>query len=83
MTLPANQPTRKQRFNAALDLAGITNEAWRRDHHQVSAQHLNEVLNGPREGSAELNAAIDDLIDRYLVPLERVSVGTQADTSAR
>lgn len=66
MTLPDNQPTRKQRFNAALALAGMTQEQWRTEHYRVSAQHLNEVLNGDREPSAELNAAIESLIHRYL-----------------
>lgn len=65
-------PTRKQRFEAALKLAGITAEQWRRDHYQVSAQHLNEVWKNdldPNEGriaSAELNAAIDGLIEKWL-----------------
>lgn len=66
MTLPENKPTRKQRFNAALDLAGMTSERWRTEHYVVSHQHLNEVLNGDREGGPELNAAIDSFIKRYL-----------------
>lgn len=66
MTVPANRPTRKQKFNAALDLAGLTQERWRTEIHVVSAQHLNEVLNGDRDGGPELNAAIDTLISRYL-----------------
>ena len=66
MTLSDTGPTRKQRFNAALALAGITLLEWRTNHHQVSYQHLNEVLNGEREGGAELNRAIDTLIDKYL-----------------
>lgn len=66
LTLPDNQPTRKQRFNAALDLSGLTQAQWRSAHYAVSAQHLNEVLNGDREGGAELNAAIDALITKYL-----------------
>ncbi len=66
MTVSRNQPTRKQRFNAALDLAGLTQAEWRDTHHAVSAQHLNEVLNGDREGGADLNAAIDGLIAKYL-----------------
>lgn len=67
MTLPNNEPTRKQRFNAALELSGLTQEQWRAQHHAVSAQHLNEVLKGNRDASAELNAAIDALITKYLV----------------
>jgi hypothetical protein len=66
MTLPNTEPTRKQRFNAALQLAGLTWERWSKEHYQVSAQHLNEVLNGARDGSAELNAAIDGFISHYL-----------------
>lgn len=66
MRLPENKPTRKQRFNAALDLAGLTVAEWRSDYYAVSAQHLNEVLNGDREPGAELNAAIDKLIAKYL-----------------
>jgi hypothetical protein len=66
MTLPNTEPTRKQRFNAALTLAGLTWERWSTEHYRVSTQHLNEVLNGNREGSAELNGAIDALIEKYL-----------------
>lgn len=69
VTLPDNRPTRKQRFNAALDLSGLTQAQWRSTHYEVSAQHLNEVLNGDREGGAELNAAIDTLIAKYLPDL--------------
>jgi hypothetical protein len=64
--LPDNVPTRKQRFNAALDLAGLTQEAWRTQYYSVSAQHLNEVLNGERTASAGLDAAIDEVIAKYL-----------------
>lgn len=72
MTLPDTGPTRKQRFEASLKLAGITTEEWRRDHYQVSAQHLNEVWKNDldstegRKPSAELNAAIDTTIAKYL-----------------
>jgi hypothetical protein len=66
MTLPENRPTRKQRFNAALSLAGLSLEQWRTEHYVVSGHHLNAVLNGEREASAELNAAIDGLIQKYL-----------------
>lgn len=80
VTLPDNEPTRKQRFNAALDLAGLTSLQWRTELFPVSAQHLNEVLNGERDGGPELNAAIDALIAKYLPRLaqgeaiERVDV---------
>ncbi len=66
MTLSDAGPTRKQRFSAALALAGVTLIDWRTNHYQVSYQHLNEVLAGEREGSAALNAAIDALIQNYL-----------------
>lgn len=66
MTLPKAKPTRKQRFEAALKLAGLTVEQWRTEHYRVSAQHLNEVWKGERDASAELNAAIDQVISKYL-----------------
>jgi hypothetical protein len=66
MILPDANPTRKQRFEAALRLAGITIEQWRTDHYQVSWTHLNGVLTGERDASAELNAAIDATIEKYL-----------------
>lgn len=69
MRLPDTEPTRKQRFEAALKLAGLTVEEWRTRHYRVSAQHLNEVWKGERVASAELNAAIDAVIDKYL-PLD-------------
>lgn len=65
MTLPDTQPTRKQRFNAALALAGLTNIQWRREHYDVSQWHLDLVLSGEREGGPELNAAINELINKY------------------
>ena len=59
---------RKRQFNAALALAGLTNQAWRTSYGGgVSGHHLNEVLNGDREGGAKLNAAIDRLIAKYQV----------------
>ncbi len=64
--LPDNEPTRKQRFSAALALAGMTLKYWRTEIHVVSEQHINEVLNGERDGSAQLNAAIDAVISKYL-----------------
>ena len=60
------KPTRKQRFEAALKLAGLTVEEWRTEHYKVSWQHLNEVFKGERVASAELNAAIDGMIEKYL-----------------
>jgi hypothetical protein len=66
MSLPDSEPTRKQRFEAALKLAGLTVEQWRTDYYSVSAQHLNEVWKGERKSSAELDAAIDAVIAKYL-----------------
>jgi hypothetical protein len=66
MTLPNTEPTRKQRFNAALTLAGLTWARWTVEVYEVSTTHLQEVLNGTREGSADLNAAIDGFIGQYL-----------------
>lgn len=65
MTLPTTEPSRKQRFSAALDLAGWTLSYWRTEVYPVSHQHINEVLNGERQGGPELNAAIDSLIGKY------------------
>lgn len=72
MRLPDTKPTRKQTFEAALKLAGLTVEDWRTNVYRVSAQHLSEVWKydiDPRMGrkpSAELNAAIDRVIAKYL-----------------
>lgn len=66
MTLPDVAPTRKQRFDAALKLLGIPMKDWCSEHYRVSWVHLNRVLADEREGSAELNAAIDSTIERGL-----------------
>jgi hypothetical protein len=69
MTLPTNEPARKQRFAAALALAGLTKKRWRMEHHAVSGTHLDQVLNGDndqRRGGAVLNASIDALIAQWL-----------------
>jgi hypothetical protein len=66
LRLPAANPTRKQRFNAALELAGMTIEQWRVDVHRVSRGHLHRVLSGEENGGAELDAAIDATIAKYL-----------------
>lgn len=66
LSLPEAKPTRKQRFEAALRLAGLTVEQWRTAHYEVSAQHLSLVFSGERDASAELNAAIDTTIEKYL-----------------
>jgi hypothetical protein len=66
MRLPDTEPTRKQRFEAALKLAGLTVDEWRTKHYKVSWQHLNEVWKGERTAGADLNAAIDAVIEKYL-----------------
>ena len=53
----SGKPTRKQRFHAALKLAGMTQRGWA-DDRGISEQHLILVLAGERE-SAPLTAAID------------------------
>jgi hypothetical protein len=66
MSLPDVIPTRKQRFDAALRLSGLTLEQWLAEHGGVSRQHLNEVLKGERVAGPELSAAIGELIEKYL-----------------
>jgi hypothetical protein len=65
MTLPDSSPTRKQRFEAALKLAGLTLRDWSNDFG-VDGTHVGRVLSGERPGGAELNDAIDMTIARYL-----------------
>lgn len=65
MTLPDINPTRKERFNAAIRLASLSQEEWA-DLHDVSSEHVRLVLKGDRVGSAVLNAAIDATIEKYL-----------------
>jgi hypothetical protein len=65
MTLPAIQATRKQRFEAALKLAGIAMREWC-ENQDIERSHVVRVLTGEREGGAELNAAIDATIQKYL-----------------
>ena len=57
-------PTRKQRFKAALALAGLKAQEWAGEH-DVTVQHLNSVLNGDRE-SASLTADVDAFIEQHL-----------------
>lgn len=66
MTLPDVEPTRKERFFAALKLARMTVEQWCTDHGKVGRQHLYRVLEGERVGGSELEAAIDATIEKYL-----------------
>jgi hypothetical protein len=66
MTLPDTAPSRKQRFNAALELAGMTIQQWCASVHPISRGHLHRVLSGEENASAELDAAIDATIAKYL-----------------
>jgi hypothetical protein len=68
MTLPDANPTRKQRFEAALRLAGLTVGQWC-ELHKVSRTHLYFVFEGDRVPGAELDAAIDATIGKYLGPV--------------
>lgn len=65
MKLTQQAPTRKQRFDAALKLAGMTLEQWCSDKG-VSRQHLNEGFKGNREFGQELDASIDQFIAAHL-----------------
>lgn len=58
------RPTRKQRFKAALALAGLKAQDWA-SQHDVTVQHLNMVLNEERE-SATLVSDVDAFIEEYL-----------------
>lgn len=66
MKLPTAKPSRKQRFEAALKLAGMTLDQWCVEYHEVSRHHLNECFRGNREFGPELNASIDRFIGTYL-----------------
>lgn len=59
-----SRPTRKQRFKAALALAGMKSQDWA-SQHDVTVQHLNMVLNDARE-SATLVAEVDAFIEQFL-----------------
>lgn len=65
MNLPDTEPTRKQRFESALVLAGLTLEGWA-ELHGISRQHLRLVFLGDRKPSAELDMAISETIAKYL-----------------
>lgn len=67
MTLPDVTPTRKQRFDAAVKLSGLSLDRWLEEYAGgISRTHLYLVLTEERKGGAELNAAIDELIEKYL-----------------
>lgn len=57
-------PTRKQRFRAALVLAGQTMEQWAAER-DLTAGHVSQVLDDKRE-SMRLDAEIDAFIARHL-----------------
>lgn len=81
MTLPDNEPTRKQKFNAALDLAGMTTKQWIAEHYDVDQSYLHRVLTGEVPGGAELNAAIDATITKYLPEAMNVAVSRGTDAA--
>lgn len=65
MKVAQSTPTRKQRFDAALKLAGITLDQWCAEQ-KVTRQHLNEGFKGNREFGAALDARIDQFIATHL-----------------
>ena len=67
--LPDTVPTRKQRFDAALKLAGLTLNGFC-DINHVSRGHLRAVFAGERDASARVNDAIDTLIEHYFPALD-------------
>ena len=64
MTVRPSEPTRKDRFDAALKHACLTKRQWCRDFG-VSYEHLHFVLKGERPGGPRLNAAIDAMIAEH------------------
>ena len=60
----AYKPTRKERFHAALKLAGMTQGEWA-ERRGITHQHLVYVLAGTRE-SASLLADVDAFIAEQL-----------------
>lgn len=68
ISTPANvakqRRQRKQRFQAALALAGMTQAAFA-DKLDMDPGHLSKVLNGERQ-SLKLAAKIDAFIAKYL-----------------
>lgn len=60
--------TRKQRFQIALVMAGMSARQWCRDYYEVSHQHLSACLAEKREMNPDLKAAIDRFIDKYVGP---------------
>jgi hypothetical protein len=59
-----NRPGRKERFKAALALAGVKAQDWC-DEQDVTPQHLARVLDDERE-SHRLVEAVDAFIAKHL-----------------
>lgn len=66
VTLPDNDPTRKQQFHAALDLAGLTLRQWCESVYRTDPAYVYRILTGREPGGAEINAAIDATIEKYV-----------------
>lgn len=68
MSIPEAGPSRKQKFDAALKLSGMSVLEWRTKIYKVSAQHWGEIWrydadpSTGRKPSAELLEAIDSFI---------------------
>lgn len=62
--LAMTDPTRKQRFRAALALAGLTQEQFA-EQQGVTAHHFSQYMTGKRE-SGRLDELVDEFIARHL-----------------
>lgn len=84
VTLPDNEPTRKQRFNASLDLGGLTVKEWCETVYRTDPAYLHRVLIGREQGGPEINAAIEATITKYLPDVGNLTVarGTSTDAAA-
>ena len=69
MNIPETNVTRKQQFDAALGIAGMTIEDWRRDVYPVSRIQLHRVLTGEQKGSPLLNQFITNFIEEMFARL--------------
>lgn len=67
-TIARQRKVRKQRFTAALALAGMTQAAFAKDTG-VNPGHLSKVLNGERD-SDRLTEKVELFIAKYLPELE-------------
>jgi predicted transcriptional regulator len=66
------KPSRKQRFLAALDIAGLTQESWAA-REGITYQHLYMVLKGERESQSLM-----DRIDAFVIEQLRAASDTVA-----